>query len=165
MLPHVEKNKPPRVRLLLQDATLFEMWFRVQLARWNCGDLRTCELQPQPLRSDVTPLHHFWHATNQQPRTCDPDWSSTWEHPNRDLQETVQLVGETGSFFSTEDENVVFRKNSMLNRTASRQAHLRSHSGRNAGVVFSHAPTIVEFTVPPHLFRVLLLERSNFHCP
>ena len=99
MLPHVEKKNPPRVRLLLQDATLFEMWFRVQLARWNSGDLRTCELQPQSLRSDVTPLHHFWHATNQQPRTCDPDWSSTWEHPNRDLQETVQLVGETGSFF------------------------------------------------------------------
>ena len=45
------------------------------------------------------------------------------------------------------------------NRPASRQAHLRSHSGRNAGVVFSHAPTAAECTVPPHLFRVLLLER------
>ena len=53
-----------------------------------------------------------------------------------------------------------FRKNSMLtNRPASRQVHLRSHSGRNAGVVFSHAPTTTECTVPPHLFRVLLLER------
>ena len=59
-----------------------------------------------------------------------------------------------------------FRKNSMLtNRTASRQAHLRSHSGRNAGVVFSHSPTTVEFTVPPHLFRVLLLERLQLPLP
>ena len=48
------------------------------------------------------------------------------------------------------------RKNSMLtNRSASRQAHLRSHSGRNAGVVFSHAPTTTECAVPPHLFRML----------
>ena len=59
-----------------------------------------------------------------------------------------------------------FRKNLMLtNRTASRQAHLRSHSGRNAGVVFSHAPTTVEFTVPPHLFRVLLPERLQLPLP
>ena len=47
----------------------------------------------------------------------------------------------------------------------SRQAHLRSHSGRNAGVVFRHAPTTVEFTVPPHLFRVLLLERLQLPLP
>ena len=66
----------------------------------------------------------------------------------------------------THDQNCWLRKNSMLtNRTASRQAHLRSHSGRNAGVVFSHAPTTVEFTVPPHLFRVLLLERLQLPLP
>ena len=53
----------------------------------------------------------------------------------------------------------------LTNRTASRQAHLRSHSGRNAGVVFSHAPTTAEFTVPPHLFRVLLLERLQLPWP
>ena len=59
-----------------------------------------------------------------------------------------------------------FRKNSMLtNRTASRQAHLRSHSDGNAGVVFSHAPTTAEFTVPPHLFRVLFLERLQLPLP
>ena len=57
-------------------------------------------------------------------------------------------------------------KNSMLtNRTASRQAHLRSHSGRNAGVVFSHAPTTAENTIHPHLFRVLLLERLQLPLP
>ena len=51
------------------------------------------------------------------------------------------------------------RKNSMLtNRAASLQAHLRSHPDRDAGVEFSHAPTTTEYTVPPHLFTVLLLE-------
>ena len=44
-------------------------------------------------------------------------------------------------------------------RPASRRAHLRSHSGHNAGVVLSHAPTAPEYIVPPNLFRVLLLER------
>ena len=59
-----------------------------------------------------------------------------------------------------------FRKNSMLTgRPASRQAHLRTHSGLNAGIVFAHAPTTAECTVPPHLFRVLLLERLNLPLP
>ena len=41
----------------------------------------------------------------------------------------------------------------------------RCWHSRNAGVVFSHAPTTVEFTVPPHLFRVLLLERLQLPLP
>ena len=57
------------------------------------------------------------------------------------------------------------RKNSMTNRPSCRQAHLRSHSGRNAGVVFSHAPIAAACTVPPHLFRVLLLERLQLPLP
>ena len=53
-----------------------------------------------------------------------------------------------------------FRKMFMLfGRPASCHAHLRSHSGHNAGMALSHAPTAPEFTIPPHLFRVLLLER------
>ena len=39
------------------------------------------------------------------------------------------------------------------------RAHLRSHSGCNAGGRLSHAPTAKEHTIPPHLFRVLLMER------
>ena len=59
-----------------------------------------------------------------------------------------------------------FRKNLMLtNRPGSCQAHLRSHSGRNAGVAFAHAPTTAEYTIPPHLFRVLLLERLQLPLP
>ena len=37
--------------------------------------------------------------------------------------------------------------------------------GHNAGVVLSHAPTTPEYTVPPHLFRVLLLERLGLPLP
>ena len=64
----------------------------------------------------------------------------------------------------------------LTNRPVSRRAHLRSHSGRNAGIAFAHFPTAPEFTIPPppptttttpppHLFRVMLLERLAFRCP
>ena len=53
-----------------------------------------------------------------------------------------------------------FRGMSMLSgRTATCQSHTRSHSGRNAGAALSHPPTAPEYSIPPHLFRVLLLER------
>ena len=59
-----------------------------------------------------------------------------------------------------------FRRISMLTgRAASFRAHLRSHSGLNAGIVLSHAPTAPEYTVPPHLFRVILLERLALPLP
>ena len=43
-------------------------------------------------------------------------------------------------------------------RTAARRAHLRSHSGFNAGAALAHCPTAPEYTIPPHLFRTLLLQ-------
>ena len=46
-----------------------------------------------------------------------------------------------------------------LARTAARRAHLRSHSGRNAGAALACCPTCPEFTTPPHLFRTLICER------
>ena len=59
-----------------------------------------------------------------------------------------------------------FRRISLLiGRPASRRAHLRSHSGHNAGIALSHTPTAPEYTVPPHLLRVLLLERLAFPLP
>ena len=70
-----------------------------------------------------------------QTETLEPgEWPHGWQH-------------WASSVFAT-----YHPKNSML-------TDRRSHSGRNAGVVFSHAPTTAECTVPPHLFRVLLLER------
>ena len=53
----------------------------------------------------------------------------------------------------------------LTGRPASRCVHLRSHSGHNAGLGLSHAPTAPEYTVPPHLFRVLLLERLGLPLP
>ena len=53
----------------------------------------------------------------------------------------------------------------LTGRPPSRGAHLRSHSGPNAGIVFAHAQTTLECTVPPYLFRVLLLERLNLPLP
>ena len=53
-----------------------------------------------------------------------------------------------------------YREVSFLSgRSAACQAHLRSHSGRNAELPLANAPTACEFTILPHLFRVLLLER------
>ena len=58
-----------------------------------------------------------------------------------------------------------FRKITMLSgQTAANRAHLRSHSGRNAGVVFAHAPTAPEYVIRPHLL-VLLLERLRLPLP
>ena len=53
----------------------------------------------------------------------------------------------------------------MLIAVSRRAAHLRSHSGHNVGIALSHAPTAPEYTVPPHLFRVLLLERLALPLP
>ena len=59
-----------------------------------------------------------------------------------------------------------FRKMFMLSgRSATCQAHLRSHSGHNSGMALSHAPTSPEYTIPAHLFRVLLLERLRLPLP
>ena len=53
-----------------------------------------------------------------------------------------------------------FRRTSTLSGpTATCQAHLRSHSGRNSGAALLHAPTAPEFTIRLHLFRLLLLAR------
>ena len=49
----------------------------------------------------------------------------------------------------------------LTNRTASRHAHLRSHSGRNAGVVCSHAPKTAEFTVAGALATSVAIDGSN----
>ena len=47
----------------------------------------------------------------------------------------------------------------------SNRPHLRSHSGRKAGVAFAHAPTRAECTIPSHIFQVLLLERLQLPLP
>ena len=50
-------------------------------------------------------------------------------------------------------------------RSAASRAHLRSHSGLNAGAALAYAPTAPEHVIPAHLFRVLLLERLQLPLP
>ena len=68
--------------------------------------------------------------------------------------------GKVGSVGVSSVSDSHFRTRTLLlHRTAARRAHLRSHSGRNAGAALAHAPTAPENTIPPHLFRTLILER------
>ena len=65
-------------------------------------------------------------------------------------------------FWSSSVSDSFFRKEVMLhNQTAAHRAHLRSHSGYNAGLALAHCPTAPDFTIPAHLFRTLLLERMH----
>ena len=58
-----------------------------------------------------------------------------------------------------------FRLNSVTLYPPLGKTHLRSHLGHNAGVPLACAPTNPECTVPPLLFRVLLLERLQLPLP
>ena len=53
----------------------------------------------------------------------------------------------------------------LSGQTAAIRAHLRSHSGRNAGVAFAHAQIAPEYVSPLYIFRVLLLERLRLPPP
>ena len=81
--------------------------------------------------------------------SCEPgEWQHSWQ------------------FWASSVSNAFFGKTAILScRTAARRAHLRSHSGCNAGVALAHAPTTPECTVAPLLFRVLLLERLHLPLP
>ena len=80
-------------------------------------------------------------------------------------------VGEPGEwthgwqFWASSISDTFFRRALLSNRTAARQAHLTSHYGRNAGAALAFAPTALEFTIAPYLFRVLVLERLHLPLP
>ena len=99
-------------------------------------------------------------------------WRPTWSELRHGKRPPESVSSEPGEwkhgwqFWASSVSDTHFRKNSVLSRcTATRQAHLRSHSGHNAGVALACAPTNPECTVPPLLFRVLLLERLQFPLP
>ena len=76
------------------------------------------------------------------------EWIHGWQHWASSISDTF------------------FRKSSLLSsRAAASRAHLRSHSGCNAGAALAHAPTTKGYTIPPQLFRVLLLERLQLLLP
>ena len=99
---------------------------------------------------DVWPnsVRHVWHWTRKgfggdpvgqlregkrPPQTCarDPgEWPHGWQ------------------YWASSVLDSCYRKVSFLSgRSAACQAHLRSHSGCNAGLALAHAPTAREFTI------------------
>ena len=95
-------------------------------------------------------------------------WRPTWSELRAGIRPPDVAEGEPGEwqhgwqYWSSSVTDASFRKLTLLSgRTASSRAHLRSHSGRNAGVALAHCPTAPEFTIQPHLFRTLLLERFS----
>ena len=92
----------------------------------------------------------------------------TWSEVRAGTRPPDAAEGESGEwqhgwqFWSSSVTDACFRKLTLLSgRSASSRAHLRSYSGRNAGVALAHCPTAPEFTILPHLFRTLLLERLH----
>ena len=99
-------------------------------------------------------------------------WRPSWPELHEGKRPPKTEIREPGEwphgwqYWASSVLDTSFRKSSMLiGRPPSHQAQLRTHSGLNAGIVFAHAPTTPECTVPPHLFRVLLLERLNLPFP
>ena len=99
-------------------------------------------------------------------------WRPTWSELRHGKRPPDSVSSEPSEwqhgwqFWASSVSDTHFRKNSVLSRcTAARQAHLRSHSGHNAGVLLACAPTTPECTVPPLLFHVLLLERLQLPLP
>ena len=99
-------------------------------------------------------------------------WRPTWQALLGGARPPENIVGEPGEwrhgwqYWASSVSDTHFRKRSILSvRAAAGQAHLRSHSGANASAALAHAPTAPEYTIPPHLFRVLLLERLQLPLP
>ena len=96
-----------------------------------------------------------------------PSWSEL-RHGKRPPEPT----GEPGEwkhgwqYWASSVSDAYFRKTTMLlARSAASRAHLRSHSGHNAGAALAYAPTSPEYVIAPPLFRVLLLERLQLPLP
>ena len=93
-------------------------------------------------------------------------WRPSWSELQEGRRPETHTDGEPREwqhgwqYWSSSVTDSHFRKMTMLSgRTAARRAHLRSHSGRNAGAALADCPTCPEYTIPPHLFRTLILER------
>ena len=103
------------------------------------------------LRECVQQLDHegFWQ------------WRTSWSALQRGARPN-EVDGDPGEWqhgWQCWSSGIKGRGIMLLGRIVARQAHLRGHSGTNAGLALAHCPTAPEFTLPPHLFRTLLLER------
>ena len=86
-----------------------------------------------------------------------PRWSELRPEAHTDGEPGEWQHGwQYGSFSVSESH---FTKMTMLSAQLLEGVHLRYHSGRNAGAALAGCPTCPEFTITPHLFRTLILER------
>ena len=115
--------------------------------------------------SDVGCLAELKQATDRLDKEgfwWRPSWSALRDG-KRPPEITAKDPGEWPhgwQYWASSISDSHFRKCSLLSgRAAAHRAHLRSHSGWNAGTAIAFAPTAPEYTIQPHLFRVLLLER------
>ena len=99
-------------------------------------------------------------------------WRPSWKALRDGRRPPTNTSSEPGEwthgwqYWASSISDTFFRKSSLLSsRAAASRAHLRSHSGCNAGAALAHAPTTKEYTIPPQLFRVLLLERLQLPLP
>ena len=99
-------------------------------------------------------------------------WRPSWQALRDGARPEEHVVGEPGEwqhgwqYWASSISDSYFRKTSLLPvRPAASRAHLRSHSGPNAGAALAYAPTAPENTIPPHLFRVIVLERLQLPLP
>ena len=99
-------------------------------------------------------LHEAATMLDQQGFWWRPSWTALWESKRPDASE-ARDPGEWQQgwqYWASSVSDSSFRKTTMLtNRPASRRAHLRSHSGRNAGIALALCPPAPEFSIPPHL--------------
>ena len=113
-----------------------------------------------PAACCLAELHEAATVLDQQGFWWRPSWTALWQGKRPDASE-ARDPGEWQhgwQYWASSVSDSSFRKTTMLtNRPASCRAHLRSHSGRNAGIALAHCPTAPEFTIPPHLFRGMLL--------
>ena len=113
-------------------------------------------------------VHEAARALDHQGFGWRPSWNEIWQGKRPDPSEARDpCEWQHGwQYWASSVTDFFFRKTTMLtSQPASRRAHLRSHSGRNAGIALAHAPTAPEYTIPAHLFRVLLLERLGLPLP
>ena len=90
-------------------------------------------------------------------------WRPAWRALS-DGQRPPESSGEPGEwphgwqYWASSVSDSHFREVSLLSsQTAARRAHLRSHSGWNAGAALAYAPTAREYTVPPPLIPCVAL--------
>ena len=95
-------------------------------------------------------------------------WRPSWPELLHGKRPPQSKTGEPGEwqhgwqYWASSISDAFFRKTQILSvRSATCRAHLRSHSGHNAGAALAHAPTAPEYVIPSHLFRTLLLERMQ----